>query len=101
MLRGDIHFVSFEPVRGSEGNKRRPAVVVSNDHVNRTAANLGRGVVTVVPIKSNIRAIYPFQVLLSAEETALSLPTNLRCGLRCADGGGVDAEICSWSGDRG
>jgi len=30
------------------------------------AARLGRGVITVVPVTSNIDKIYPFQILLSA-----------------------------------
>src|SRR5690349_3070925 len=38
---------------GSEAAKRRPAVVVSNDRANATAENLGRGVITVVPLTTN------------------------------------------------
>ena len=69
--RGDIHSVDLDPARGSEGNKRRPAVIVSNDAANATAARLGRGVITVVPVTSNIECVYPFQVLLPAPETRL------------------------------
>lgn len=68
--------VDLDPVRGSEANKRRPAVIVSNDGANTTASRLGRGVVTVVPITSNIDRIYPFQVLLPAGLT--SLPRDSR-----------------------
>jgi mRNA interferase MazF len=71
MRRGDIHFVDLGPVRGSEANKRRPAVIVSNDAANATAGRLGRGVITVVPVTSNTERVYPFQVLLPAEETGL------------------------------
>lgn len=71
MRRGDIYTVNLEPVRGSEADKRRPAVIVSNDGANTTAARLGRGVITVVPVTSNVRRIYPFQVLLPAEECGL------------------------------
>jgi mRNA interferase MazF len=66
MLRGEIWQVDLDPVRGSEANKRRPAVIVSNDRANATATRLGRGVVTVVPVTSNTEKVYPFQVLLSA-----------------------------------
>ena len=52
MLRGEIRLADLDPVRGSEVNKRRPAVVVSNDRANSVAARLGRGVVTVVPAAS-------------------------------------------------
>ena len=69
--RGDIHSVDLEPARGSEANKRRPAVIVSNDAANATATRLGRGVITVVPVTSNIERIYPFQVLLAAIDTGL------------------------------
>ena len=70
--RGDIHAVDLDPVRGSEANKRRPAVIVSNDAANATADRLRRGVVTVVPVTSNVARIYPFQVGLPAGETGLA-----------------------------
>lgn len=71
MRRGEIRVVDLDPARGSEADKRRPAVVVSNDAANETAARLGRGVVTVVPITSNVERIHPFQVLLPAAVTGL------------------------------
>jgi mRNA interferase MazF len=71
MRRGDIHSVDLDPARGSEANKRRPAVIVSNDAANSTAGRLGRGVITVVPVSSNVERVYPFQVLLPAAETGL------------------------------
>lgn len=58
--------VDFDPARGAEANKRRPAIIVSNDEANGAAARLGRGVLTVVPITTNVERIYPFQVLLPA-----------------------------------
>lgn len=66
MLRGEVRLVDLDPARGGEADKRRPAVIVSNDAANATAARLGRGVVTVVPITSNVERVYPFQVLLPA-----------------------------------
>jgi mRNA interferase MazF len=71
MRRGDVVWVDLDPVRGTEANKRRLGVIVSNDGANRTAQRLGRGVVTVVPVTTNATRVYPFQVLLPAE----------RCGL--------------------
>lgn len=70
--RGDIVTVNLDPAVGSEARKARPAVVVSNDIANVTAARLGRGVITVVPVTSNIARIYPFQVLLLASQTGLA-----------------------------
>jgi mRNA interferase MazF len=71
MRRGDIYSVDLAPARGSEANKRRPAVIVSNDAANATAGRLGRGVITVVPVTSNIERVYPFQVLLRTAESGL------------------------------
>ena len=53
MRRGDVVWVAFDPVRGSEANKRRPAVVVSNDGASQTGK------------------VYPFQVLLPAGSCGL------------------------------
>ncbi|MBB1514041.1 type II toxin-antitoxin system PemK/MazF family toxin [Tessaracoccus sp. MC1627] len=69
MLRGEIRLADLDPARAGEADKRRPAVVVSNDHANTVAARLGRGVVTVVPLTSNTAHVYPFQALLPAEDT--------------------------------
>lgn len=71
MQRGDIYLIDFDPVRGSEANKARPAVIVSNDSANRSAARHGRGVLTVVPITSNTDRVFPFQVLLDAASCGL------------------------------
>ena len=43
----------------------------SNDAANATAGRLGRGVIAVVPVTSNVERVYPFQVLLPATETGL------------------------------
>ena len=71
MLRGEIRFVDLAPAQAGEANKRRPAVLVSNDGANTTAAKLGRGVVTVIPITTNVDRVYPFQVLIPARESGL------------------------------
>ena len=68
--------VDFDPVRGSEANKRRPAVIVSNDRANATVTRLGRGVVTVTPVTSNITRVFPFQILLPAELTGLQVDSK-------------------------
>ncbi len=71
MRRGEIRLVDLDPVRGAEANKRRPAVIVSNDGANSTTDRLGRGVVTVVPVTSNTERVHPFQVMLAASATGL------------------------------
>lgn len=76
MLRGEIRLVDLDPARHAGANKRRPAVIVSNDRANATAARLGRGVVTIVPVTSNVAHAYPFQVALPAQETGLRLDSK-------------------------
>jgi mRNA interferase MazF len=71
MRRGDIYLVDFEPSRGSEANKVRPAVIVTNDQANKRAERLGRGILSAVPTTTNTERIFPFQVLLPATETGL------------------------------
>ena len=72
MRRGEIRWVDLDPVRGVESNKRRPGVIVSNDGANTTASRLGHGVVTIVPVTSNLERIHSFQVLLTAQATGLA-----------------------------
>ena len=74
--RGEIYAVDLEPARGSEADKHRPAVIVSNDAANLTAARLGRGVVTIVPVTSYVSRVYPFQVLMPADETGLRMDSK-------------------------
>ena len=71
MRRGDIFLADLEPTRGSEANKRRPVVVVSNDGSNEVVDRMGAGMVTVVPITGNVSKVLSFQVLLPMEQTGL------------------------------
>jgi mRNA interferase MazF len=76
MLRGEVRLTDLEPLRGSESNKRRPAVIVSNNRANAAASRTGSGVVTVVPVTSNVARVFPFQVLLPAEEVGLRVESK-------------------------
>lgn len=76
MRRGEIYFVNLDPARSGEATKQRPAVIVSNDGANSSAERTGRGVLTVVPVTSNINRVYPFQVLLPAEATGLAVDSK-------------------------
>lgn len=66
MKRGEIYFADLSPTQGSEINKRRPVLIVSNDANNRAA-----NTVTVLPIASNTARVYPFEVLLPAKKSGL------------------------------
>ena len=100
MQRGEIRFVDLDPVRGSEADKRRPAVIVSNDGANATAARLGRGVLTVVPVTSNISRLHPIQVLLPAAGTGLKRDSKaqaeqVRSDSMITDADGAESEKSS------
>lgn len=81
MRRGDVRLVEFDPARGTETNKRRPAVVVSNDRANAAAERLGRGVVTVVPLTSSTRTVFAFQVLVPAVASGLRVDSKAQAEL--------------------
>lgn len=79
MNRGDIYLVDLEPTVGSEANKKRPAVLVTNNAANRMADRAGRGVLAVVPVTSNVSHVRPFQVLLHAAECGLRTDSKAQC----------------------
>lgn len=76
MLRGEVRLTDLEPARGSEADKRRPAVIVSNNRANAAAVRAGRGVVTVVPLTSNTTRVFPFQVLLPKKAAGLRVASK-------------------------
>jgi mRNA interferase MazF len=76
MLRGEIRLVNLEPAKSDEAAKTRPAVIVSNDALNARTMSLARGVVTVVPITSNVQKVYPFQVKLSRVDSGLRVDSK-------------------------
>lgn len=67
MKRGEIYYADLNPTVGSEIDKRRPCLIVSNDANNRAA-----GTVTVLPITSNTTKVFPFEVALAPNESGLS-----------------------------
>ena len=76
MRRGDIRLVDLGQALPGEASNRRPAVIVSNDGANSIAARLGRGTVSVVPLSSNVRMVFPFQVLIGASESGLEVASK-------------------------
>lgn len=67
MKRGEIYFANLSPSVGSEMDKRRPVLIVSNNANNSAATT-----VTILPLTSNITRVYPFEVLLNPEDSGLS-----------------------------
>ena len=60
MNRGEVWWVQFDPLIGSEIRKRRPGIILSNSVANQ---HLSR--VVVVPITSNVDRVYPSEALIS------------------------------------
>ncbi|MGB7711744.1 MAG: type II toxin-antitoxin system PemK/MazF family toxin [Microcoleus sp.] len=73
MKRGEIYYANLSPTVGSEIDKRRPVLVVSNDANNRAA-----NTVTILPITSNVTRVYPFEVLLNPEDSGLPKPSKVQ-----------------------
>jgi mRNA interferase MazF len=73
MKRGEIYYGNLSPVVGSEMDKRRPVLVVSNDANNRAADT-----VTILPITSNVTRVYPFEVLINPEDSGLPKPSKVQ-----------------------
>lgn len=59
MNRGEVYWVNFDPAIGSEIQKKRPAVIISNNQNNTYMQR-----VQVLPITSNVNRIYPCETLV-------------------------------------
>jgi mRNA interferase MazF len=57
--RGDIYWVALDPTLGTEIQKTRPAIVVSNDSCNAYGSR-----VVVLPITGNVESLHPGEALI-------------------------------------
>jgi mRNA interferase MazF len=75
--RGEIYLVDFDPSRGHEIQKTRPAVIVQNDIGNRYSS-----VTIVAAITSKVSATpYPVEVgVAPGKGTGLTLPSAINLG---------------------
>ena len=74
MKRGEIYFANLDPTIGSEIRKKRPVLIVSNNANNKAASTI-----TIVPITSNTKKIYPFEVLLEIKDSGLPKRSKIQC----------------------
>lgn len=73
--RGDIVLVELDPAKGSEQRGRRPCLVVQNDVGNENAPTT-----IVVPFTTSFDdKLYPFEVLVRAEESHLKSDSVVIC----------------------
>ena len=63
----------LSPTVGSEINKRRPVLIVSNDANNRAASSI-----TALPVASSVSKVYPFEVALDGNESGLSKDSKVQ-----------------------
>jgi len=74
MNRGDIYFANLDPTIGGEIQKKRPVIIVSNNANNKAATT-----VTVVPLTSSVKKVFPFEVLLIAKLSGLKKDSKAQC----------------------
>lgn len=74
MKRGEIYYADLSPTVGSEINKKRPVLIISNDASNKVSS-----LITVLPITSNVKKIFPFEVKIMAKESGLSKDSKVQC----------------------
>lgn len=63
--RGDVYWVALDPTLGSEIQKTRPAVIISNNSCNAYGSR-----VVVLPLTSNVDSLYPGEALVTVKGKA-------------------------------
>ena len=73
--RGEIYWVEFDPVKGSEQGGLRPALVIQNDTGNRYSPTTVVAAITrTLPAKP-----YPFVVVIESQESGLRVTSAVNC----------------------
>jgi len=73
--RGEIYWVEFDPVKGSEQGGRRPALILQNDVGNlHSPTTVVAAITRTAPPKP-----YPFVVVLEPQESGLKQVSVVNC----------------------
>jgi len=62
MQRGEVWWIDFDPARGGEIIKTRPAIIISNN-----AANAALNRLQVVPLTSSMGRLYPSEAVVTID----------------------------------
>jgi mRNA interferase MazF len=73
MTRGDIYLVDFEPSKGAEIKKKRPALIISCNEANKHLRT-----VMVIPFSSKTEKVYPFEVFVKKKASGLDVDCKLK-----------------------
>lgn len=73
MTRGDIYLVDFEPSKGAEIKKKRPALIISCNEANKYLRT-----VMVIPFSSKTDKVYPFEVFVKRKDSGLDVDSKLK-----------------------
>lgn len=60
--RGEVYWVSLDPVIGSETKKTRPCLIISNNAQNKKGLR-----VIIAPITSKVKTVYPFEAKVTVK----------------------------------
>jgi len=63
MKRGEVWWINFDPSIGGETQKKRPAVIVSNDISNKYLNRF-----QVVPLTSKVERLYPSEAYITLND---------------------------------
>ncbi len=75
IARGEIYWVEFDPVKGSEQGGRRPALIIQNDVGNRfSPTTVVVAITRTIPPKP-----YPFVVIIEPDESGLPDRSVVNC----------------------
>ena len=91
MTRGSVYWVEFDPSIGSEIQKTRPAVIISNDIANKFLAR-----VVVIPLTNNVSRIYPGEAIVTVNGNKNKAMADQ---IMSADKSRLKSKIAELSGD--
>lgn len=69
--RGEVYWANLDPTIGTEINKKRPCLIISNNDGNEVSSR-----VIVAAITSSVKIVYPFQVKIMLKKKSGKILLN-------------------------